>query len=158
VSRISLPLRIAGPWRIAAALVTAALASPAFADPASAEISVGIRVQPSVELDVLEQPAAITVTRADVALGYKDIPVRYRVRHNDRRGYRLRIEPYTGFARRMELRGLDGTRDVPPQGIELQRQGAPFEQELVFEFRLLLDASSVAGTYEWPLRVAAATL
>jgi hypothetical protein len=158
VARISLPLRIARPRRIAATLVTAALASPAFAHPAATEISVGIRVQPSVVLDVLEEPSTVTVTAADLALGYKDVPVRYRVRHNDRRGYLLRIEPYAGIASRVELRGLDAARDVPPEGIALKRPGALFDQELAFEFRLVLDASATAGNYEWPLRVAAATL
>jgi hypothetical protein len=146
------------PKQIAAALVTASLALPAFADSASSQVTVGITVQPSVALDVLEEPATVTITAADMAVGYKDVAVRYRVRHNDRRGYLLRIETYAGIAGRIALKGLDGDPEVPPEGLELHRPGAPFEQDLAFEFRLVLDAGATSGTFEWPLRVAAATL
>jgi hypothetical protein len=144
--------------RIAAGLVAASLALPVFAEGASAQFTVGVRVQPSAALDVLEEPATVTLTAADVALGYRDVPVRYRVRHNDRRGYLLRIAPYAGIAGRVELHGLADGLDVPQEGIALHRPGTPFEQELAFAFRVVLDPSAVPGTFEWPLRVAAATL
>src|SRR5215471_10882545 len=67
-------------------IVLAAVSIGASAEQRGATFGVAVTVPVRVSLDVIDEPAALELTTQDVARGYKDIAVRYRVRHNDRRG------------------------------------------------------------------------
>ena len=136
------------------AIVAAALSGPASADQGRATFAVTVTVPARAAVDILEQPADLEVTAADVALGYKDVTARYRVRHNDRNGYLLQISTSDGPVQWIVVRGLDVDVTLH-DAVAIPRPGAPFEQDLALDFRFVLDPSTPPGTFPLPLRVAA---
>ena len=140
---------------IGATVLATALASPSFAEQGQSHFTVGVVVPARVTLDVIEQPASITLTAEDIGRGYKDVSARYRVRHNDRRGYTVRIALRIDVAERVELRGPVESLELTDGMAEFQRPGDPFAQDLELELRFVLDASSTPGTFELPLEVSA---
>jgi hypothetical protein len=140
---------------IGATALALAFASPAFAEQVQAGFTVGVVVPARVVLDIVEQPAELTLTAEDIARGYKDVPARYRVHHNDRSGYTVRIAVRADTVDRVELHGLGEGVELNDGVVELRRAGDPFEQDLAFEVRLVLGPSNTPGVFDLKVEVSA---
>jgi hypothetical protein len=143
---------------MAAVALAGLLAAPALAGEARATFRVSVAVPAQVRLEALEQPAQLMLSDADVARGYVDVPARYRVRHNDRRGYLLQLAPRTGLARRVEVRGLGQPVVVADDSVEVHRAPGGWLDELDLAFRVVLGPGVRPGTYPLPVHLAAALL
>ncbi|HTK96712.1 MAG TPA: hypothetical protein VL379_01705 [Pseudomonadales bacterium] len=141
-----------------AALLLAIASCPVSGEQGQAQFTVAVNVPVRVLLEVIEQPTELTLSAADVARGYKDVSARYRVRHNDRRGYLLQIAPRTGITSRIDINGLGAEMTLRDEVLDVRRPGQTFEQELRLEFRFVLDAGVPSGTFELPVSVAAAPI
>ena len=142
-----------------ATLVLASLcASPVSAEQGQARFSVAVTVPTHVTLEVIEQPAELSLTAQDVARGYKDVSARYLVRHNDRHGYLLQIAPHVGAAQRIEVRGLGADIILRDHVVDIHQAGEAFVQDLALEFHIVLNAASRPGTFALPVHVAATPL
>jgi hypothetical protein len=144
--------------RSIAILVLVMASSSASAERGPAHFAVVVTVPVRVVLEVIDQPTEMTLSAGDVARGYKDVSARYRVRHNDRHGYLLKIAPRTGITSRIEVNGLGTEISLSDEALEVRRPGEAFEQELTLEFRFVLDAAVRPGTFELPVNVAAAPI
>ena len=133
----------------------ALLSCPAIADEGRAPFRVVVIVPVRVALEVVGQPATLTLTADDLARGYVDIPGRYHVSHNDRRGYLLRFLPLAGVTREVEVRGLGGTVILGGDAVEVHRAGDSFEQDVALEFRFVLAEGVGPGTFDWPVQLTA---
>jgi len=142
----------------AAILLAGAFAMSAIGATGQGQFTVAVVVPVRVQLDVVEQPTELALTADDVARGYKDVAARYRIRHNDRSGYRLQLESVPGIARRVEVRGLGTDVVLGDRLVDVRRSGDPFEQELPLVFHVVLDKSSIPGAFELPVRVTAIPL
>ena len=133
-------------------MATAALAAgAACADEARSTFRVSLVVPTRVALQALGEPASVTVTEADLARGYLDVPARYHVTLNDRRGYLLQIAHLGGVAREVRVSGLGGTFVVAGDTVAVHQRGQSFEQDVALEFRLVLAPGAEAGRFDWPV-------
>jgi hypothetical protein len=123
-----------------------------------ARFTVAVTVPVRVVLDVRSEPEHVTVTAEDVTRGYVDVAAEYRVRHNDRGGYRLEIDRGDGVARAIEVRGLGANPVLVVDTVEIRRPGDHFLDDLSLELRILLDASTRPGTFDLPVQVSALPL
>ncbi len=141
---------------IGALVLAASLANPVWADQRQTGFSVGVTVPVRVTLEVVEQPAELTLTETDIARGYKDVSARYRVSCNDRRGFVLRIAPRSSITQHVEIQGLGANVVLRDAAIEIAQQPrAARVQNLALEFRFVLNSSTVPGTAALPVQVAA---
>lgn len=141
--------------RAAPALLLALVVPSLEASEARAMFQVSVVVPPQVRLEALLQPPQLRLSDADVARGYIDVPVRYRVRHNDRRGYLLQLVPRNGLASRIEVAGLSQSIVVADDSVEVHRVPAGWIDELDLEFRVVLGPDARPGTYPLPVHVGA---
>ena len=132
-------------WMVATAGGTAT------ADEVRSRFQVSLQVPVRLALQPLGEPASVMLTADDLARGYVDIPARYHVSHNDRRGYVLQIVHLGGVAREVRVSGLGGTLVVADDAVEVHRDGQSFEQDVALEFRLVLEPAAQAGRYDWPV-------
>ena len=144
--------------RSIATLVLVIACGPASAEQGQAHFAVAVTVPVRVVLEVIDQPAELTLSAEDIARGYKDVSARYRVRHNDRHGYLLQIAPRLGITSRIEVHGLGAEMALRDEVLDVRRPGEAFEQELTLEFRFVLHAAVRPGTFELPVNVAAAPI
>jgi outer membrane receptor for ferrienterochelin and colicin len=133
-------------------------ALPALADQAEARFRVAVTVPTRIELAVMDEPASIVVTADDLQRGYVDVPARYRVSHNTRRGYLLQLTPKPGVASSIEVRGMGGTVILRDETVELHMPGDAFVQDIALELRLVLGETVAPGPAEAPWRLAVAAL
>src|SRR5512143_3410980 len=131
--------------RSIATLVLVMAGSSASAEQGRSHFAVAVTVPVRVVLDVIDQPAELTLSAEDIARGYKDVSARYRVRHNDRHGYLLQIAPRLGITSRIEVHGLGAEMALRDEALDVRRPGEAFEQELTLEFRFVLDAAVRPG-------------
>jgi hypothetical protein len=136
-------------------ILTTLLASPVSAEQQQTRFTVAVNVPVRITLDVIDQPAELTLTAQDIARGYKEVSARYRVRHNDRNGYLLRIAPRAGITKWVEVRGLGVDVVLHGDFVDIHQPGQSFLQDLSFEFRFVLDTSTPPGTFELPLQISA---
>ena len=132
-------------WMVATAGGTAT------ADEVRSRFQVSLQVPVRLALQPLREPASVMLTADDLARGYVDIPARYHVSHNDRRGYVLQIVHLGGVAREVRISGLGGTLVVADDAVEVHRDGQSFEQDVALEFRLVLEPAAQAGSHDWPV-------
>ena len=144
--------------RSIAVVLAAALAAPASADPrGDAVFTVAVTVPVRIALQASDVPTTVDLTAQDIARGYKDIAVRYRVRHNDRNGYALEISTLDP-ARAVEVRVFDEDSVATGVVVAMRRTAAPFDDDLALRLRLVLDPTSAPGTFALPLAVVATPL
>ena len=140
---------------VVSTVLVAVYAGSAAAEQGRTTFAVAVTVPVRVTLDVVEAPVALEITSQDVARGYKDVAVHYRVHHNDRRGYLLEIAPLDHVAQWIEVRGLDDTVVVRDDAVAIRRSGAEFDQDLALEMHFVLDPATQVGTFALPVRIAA---
>jgi len=134
------------------------LASPALADQARARFTVSAVVPKRVTLAVLEQPAQLVLSDADIERGYKDVSARYRVRHNDPHGYLLHLAPRIGLTRYVEVRGLATEVQLGDADLAIRQASVGRLHDFELAFRFVLDPAARPGAYPLPVHVTAAPL
>jgi hypothetical protein len=103
---------------------------------------------------VVQQPSEITITDADIARGYVELPVgsQLRVTSNNPAGYVVDFFTRLPIFRSVRVSNGNGSADLGPDGgtiIERGQYGRNLPLEL--NYRFMLAASVQAGTYAWPL-------
>jgi len=125
----------------------------AVAGDAQAHFTVTAYVPPRASLERIVHPAQVAVSMRDIARGYLDLAAVYRVSSNDPAGYVVRLAPRTGLTRAIEVSGLATPVVMRDEVVEVAQPAALRPQELSLNFRLLLDAAAVPGTYELPVHL-----
>jgi len=106
----------------------------------------------------IAQPASITVTAADVARGYLDLPAPMQVvvRGNMREGYCLLFERSGDEVGDVQVRGL-GQPLVVGANEAMSERPAPgagyWREQLSLQLRIALAPQAVPGEHAWPLRI-----
>lgn len=134
------------------------VALPAAAETASARFTVSAVVPARVTLTPLDEPAELSISAADLERGYKEVAATYRISHNDRRGYLLRLSPRVGVTSAVEVRGLTSAVVMREETVELLQSGAPGVRELALGFRFRFDPAAEPGRYPLPVLVTAQPL
>ena len=141
------------------ALVAALHLGTARAETASANLQVSAYVAPSASIEAVGTPAAVVLTAADLALGYKDVSASYLVSSNDPRGYLLQFSSRAGLTCAIEVRGLGAPVEVGGFGAEVLQFGRPMHADQInLQYRLHLTADARSGEYVMPVVVAATPL
>ncbi|HZI83929.1 MAG TPA: hypothetical protein VFF44_08435 [Casimicrobiaceae bacterium] len=154
---VSRALRIQRRITVAAMCSTLAVSTIAPAVQAAqqrGQIAVSAIVPAQAIGQVVQQPAEITITDADIARGYVDVPVgsQLRVTSNNPAGYVIDFFTRLPIFRSVRVSNASGSADLGPDGgtiIERGQYGRNLPLDLTYRFNL---ASSVQpGTYAWPL-------
>jgi hypothetical protein len=135
-----------------------AVGLPAQAGRSQAQFTVSAVVPAHVTLTALDQPSALEVSAADVERGYAEVAATYRVSHNDRRGYLLRLLPRQGLTRGIEVQGLATPLVLGDGPVEVFQREPPGSHQLAIAFRFLLDPAVLPGRYPLPVLVNAQPL
>lgn len=152
-----------GRRRPAALLLAGLLAWLALAPAVQAEgdrlrMQVSARVVKHASLRALAQPATLTVTEADLARGYIELPAgtELAVRSNSQDGYLLLFEQRSPLLRAFVVRGLEREVEVGAGSgmVALEAIGPGMAQrQHRLGYRLLLAEDARAGIHPWPLQV-----
>jgi len=118
------------------------------------QIAVTALVPAQTVAQLVEQPYAITITAADVARGYVEIPAasQLRVTSNNPAGYVIDFFSRLPIFTSVRVSSGDVSADLGPDGgaiIEHRRQGRDMPLHLSFRFNLATQIQP--GTYAWPL-------
>jgi hypothetical protein len=141
------------------ALLLALVAPWSNAGEVRAHFRVTATVTERAHLEVLEEPATVTVTDADLQRGYAEATAQYEVRQNLARGYLLRLSPRLGFDAPVRVTGLGSAVELGASGVEVHRVGDPPLHRLFLAYRFSVDPAIVRpGTYRWPVHVEAVPL
>ena len=127
------------------------------ADAHEAKLLVTATVMKHASLKVLSQPASVTVTAADIRLGYVDVPVpaQVAVQSNTQAGYMLLFKSQGEFIRQILVRGLGTDVQLGPSGGGVMRAAwgrGMSKTKLDMVFRFELSDSAQQGVYAWPMR------
>jgi len=128
------------------------------ADSREAQFLVRATVPARANLAAVEQPTHLSVSEADLARGYMDVPARYVVESNTREGWLLRLSPRLGITRHVEVRGLSATLVVQGDEVEVYRPWTRGAEHIEVDYRFVLAPDVEPGTYELPIHVAATPL
>lgn len=146
---------------MALALVSGSLAGNAAAEAAetaSARVAVSATVLRHASVDVLSAPRTVSISEADIARGYVDVPVpsRLEIRSNSPSGYVIAIESAADFARGTEVRGLGGVVSFGRFGGVLNVKGGGQGMHVMpveLYFRVLLSDVARPGVHPWPVQL-----
>jgi hypothetical protein len=139
------------------ALTTLAAASIApHADAASvrSQIAVTAFVPAQTVAQTVTQPSQITITAADIARGYIDMPAaaQLRVTSNNPVGYVVDFFSRLPIFTSVTVSSAGGSADLGPDGGAIVERGAHGRDlPLHLSFRFNLTAQVQPGTYPWPL-------
>lgn len=128
------------------------------------KVAVTATVLKRATLEVVNQPAAVVVTQADLARGYVDVPLpaQLAILSNSPDGYLLEFTSHGDFMKQILVKGL--THDLQLNGsggavMQPATAGAGVTRaSLSLGFRFLLSEATAEGTYPWPLRISVAPL
>ncbi len=127
-----------------------------------ARFTVSAIVEPYASLAVRSQPDLLTLTAADVARGYVDVPqpIAVQVHSNSRDGYLLTLSSSLVGVTGLRIDGLGDPVSLDASGGSIAERWTSSEHtaEVTLHLRLLLDTAVTPGTYPWPLHLAAAAL
>ncbi len=103
---------------------------------------------------VVQQSSEITITDADIARGYVDVPAgsQLRVTSNNPAGYVIDFFTRLPIFRSVRVSNANGSADLGPEGgtiIERGQMGRNLPLNLAYRF--MLTATAEPGTYAWPL-------
>lgn len=103
---------------------------------------------------LVQQASEITISDADIARGYVDVPVgsQLRVTSNNPAGYVVDFFTRLPIFSRVRVSNASGSADLGPDGgtiIERGQHGRNLPLDLAYRF--MLAASIQPGTYAWPL-------
>jgi hypothetical protein len=135
----------------------------AAAGSAEAKLTVTATVLKRASLKTLTQPTSVTVTTADIARGYVDVPIpaQVAIQSNSANGYLLDFASQADFARQIVVRGLTNEVQLSPAGGAVMQPGSSSgvtRTTLALGFRFVLSESAQQGTYSWPMRLSVTPL
>jgi hypothetical protein len=121
---------------------------------ARSQIAVTAFVPAQTVAKLVQQPSEITITDADIARGYVEIPAasQLRVTSNNPAGYVIDFFSRLPIFTSVRVSSTGGSADLGPDGgaiIERGRQGRDLPLNLSYRFNLA--AQVQPGTYAWPL-------
>lgn len=154
-------LRFALPSLALVAAMTAP--APAIADGSEAKLTVTATVLKRASLKILTQPSAVTVTAADIARGYVDLPVpaQVAIESNSASGYMLDFAYQAGFARQILVQGLSSEVQLGPGGgavLQPASGSGVTRTTLALGFRFVLSELAQQGVYSWPMQLSVTPL
>lgn len=123
----------------------------------SAQMHVSVEVIARTLLSIDSQPTTVSLTSADVARGYIDLPaaISFHVLSNARNGYSIEFQPVSGpFTQALVTWGTN-TATV---GSDASWMAQPYQAGTTYgsmSVRLALAPGAAPGTYAWPLSIAA---
>ena len=141
--------------------VTALVAASSDANTAPDELTLGVKAEVGrhASLQVVSQPALITITGADLARGYVDVPESSQViiRSNSPDGFMVELVSQAEFVQSTLVRGLDTEVQWGAGGGAVAQRPAGrgmHSQTLALGYRFTLAPEARAGVYPWPVRLA----
>jgi hypothetical protein len=139
---------------LCSALAATTIAPDTDAAARQAQVSVTAYVPPHVVSQLEQQAAALTITDADVARGYVEVPAgsRLRVTSNDPAGFVIDFFPRLPLFKAVRVITRDGSAQLGPDGGAMtgnRHRGRNIPLELSYRFDLADDVQP--GTYAWPL-------
>lgn len=145
-------------FRLALCAVFVFAISSAVASGSTTKLAVTATVLKHASLQVLSQPNSISVTAADIARGYVDVPApaQLAVRSNSPLGYMLEFSSNGYFFREILVNGLSVPVQLSPAGgAVLQPAAASGVTRATMDlgFRFLLHEAAQPGVYPWPIHV-----
>ena len=138
------------------------MSAPLYAGSSTAQINVSVQVIARTILTIDAQPATVSITTEDIARGYVDVPqtVAFRVLSNSREGYALTFQPVSYPFSAAEVRW--GAQMATVESSEwMSSITHPYQHGGsvgTLAVRLRLAPGVEAGSYTWPLQVAANSL
>jgi hypothetical protein len=128
--------------------------SPHIHAAARSQIAVTAFVPAQTVAKLVQQRSEITITDADIARGYVEIPAasQLRVTSNNPAGYIVDFFSRLAIFTSVRISSAGGSADLGPDGgtiIERGRQGRDMSLDLSYRFNLA--AQVQPGTYAWPL-------
>lgn len=128
--------------------------SPDIHAAARSQIAVTAFVPAQTVAQLAQHPSEITITDADVARGYVEVPAasQLRITSNNPAGYVVDFFSRLPIFTSVRISSADGSAELGPDGgtlVERGRRGR--DMPLSFSYRFNLAARVQAGTYAWPL-------
>jgi len=143
-------------WPHAALALATVLIQPAGAAARQASFGVSAQVAGRLTLQIVEAPAAVILTAADLERGYKELDVRYRVHATRAQRYLLQVAPRLGLAESIRIEGLAAPVILGDAGIEMSQVAIAGANELKLRLRLELRPGLAPGRYALPVRLSLA--
>lgn len=130
----------------------------ALADANSTSLTLTATVRKHASLQVLAQPASVTVTAADIARGYLDVPnpAQLAVKSNTAQGFMLLFTNQGDFVRQIRVKGLGSDVQLGADGGVVTHAATGLGMnttKLDLGYRFELSASAQQGVYAWPMQV-----
>lgn len=127
------------------------------------KLAVSATVLKHASLQMLSQPGSVSVTAADIARGYVDVPAtaRMMVKSNTQDGYLLTFASQGDFFRQALVKGLANDVQLGPDGGGVAQKAlgrGMTGTELDLGFRFVLSASTQQGVYAWPMTMSVTPL
>jgi hypothetical protein len=139
----------------------AAIVPPADAAQNKAALQVSVTVIANAKMQTSYQAAQLTITAADVARGYVEVPAasRFSVRTNSRTGYLMEFHPVANLFEAVHVGGLGNPVQLGAEGGSIVQRG-PLASNLTHElsFRFSLRPGALPGVYPWPLQMSVRAL
>ena len=160
VSRALRFQRRIGCMALCSALAASTISPDTDAATRQTQIAVTAYVPPNVVSQLEQQAAALTITDADVARGYVEIPAgsRLRVTSNDPAGFVIDFFQRLPIFKAVRVSTPDGSAQLGPLGgamAENRHHGRNIPLELSYRFDLADHVQP--GTYAWPLAMSVRT-
>jgi hypothetical protein len=134
----------------------AAIVPPAEAAQNHAALQVSVTVIANAKMQTSYQATQLTITEADVARGYVEVPAasRFSVRTNSRTGYLMEFHPVAGLFESVQVGGLGSPVQLGADGGSIVQRG-PLASNMTHElsFRFALRPEAQPGLYPWPLQL-----
>jgi hypothetical protein len=118
------------------------------------EIAVTAFVPAQTVAQMVQQPSEITITDADIARGYVEIPAasQLRVTSNNPAGYVIDFFSRLAIFSSVRISSAGGSADLGPEGGTMIARGSKGRDlPLNLSYRFNLAASTQPGVYPWPL-------
>jgi hypothetical protein len=137
------------------------LAPAAEAAQRGAAMAVSAVVVASARIQLTHQVRQVTISAADIARGYIEIPAAagFAVTSNSRSGYLVELRPVGNLFESVRVSGMGRPVQLGADGGTIVQRGPlppNLSHELDFHFTLRADVSP--GTYPWPVHLAARAL
>jgi hypothetical protein len=136
-------------------VLLAMIAVPVLANETNTSMRVSVRVPPRVQLQT-DAPTQLSVTAADLARGYVELPepLRVTIRSNFAGGVALDVRAMRWMFSSIHLRGDDLHASLPGEGGAIALRNATNEPASItqqWRVRFDLNPQLPPGTYRWPL-------
>ncbi len=130
----------------------------AVADANATSLTLSATVRKHASLQVLAQPASVTITAADIARGYLDVPspAQIAVKSNTAQGFMLLFTNQGDFVRQIRVKGLGSDVQLGAGGgvVTHAATGRGMNTtNLDLGYRFELTASAQQGVHAWPMQV-----